>query len=53
MQGIQSFEKWHIMMADAKARNDKGMQRSLEKVKNTLDIHKIADYSEEMTGEPL
>jgi len=36
-------------MADAKARNDKGMQRSLEKVKNTLDIHKIADYSEEMT----
>ena len=49
VQGIQSFEKWHIMMADAKARNDKGMQRSLEKVKNTLDIHKIADYSEEMT----
>ena len=37
--------------ADAKARNDKSMQRSLEKVKKILDIHKIADYSEEMTEE--
>ena len=39
------------MMEDAKARNDKSMQRSLEKVKKILDIHKIADYSEEMTEE--
>ena len=51
VQGVQSFEKWHIMMEDAKARNDKSMQRSLEKVKKILDIHKIADYSEEMTEE--
>ncbi|MBQ5705021.1 MAG: DUF4091 domain-containing protein, partial [Bacteroidaceae bacterium] len=51
VQGIQSFEKWHIMMEDAKARNDKSMQRSLEKVKKILDIHKIADESEEMTEE--
>lgn len=49
VQGIQSFEKWQIMMEDAKARNDKGMQRSLEKVRKILDIYKIADESERMT----
>ena len=49
IQGIQSFEKWHIMMESAKAHNDKNMQRNLNKAINILDIHKIADHSEEMT----
>ncbi|MBQ3121974.1 MAG: DUF4091 domain-containing protein [Bacteroidaceae bacterium] len=51
VQGIESFEKWQIMMADAKANNDKGMQRRLNKLLEILDINKIANESERMTEE--
>ena len=51
VQGIESFEKWHIMMEDAKARNDKGMQQRLNKMLNILDFSKIANESERMTEE--
>ena len=39
------------MMADAKAKNDKGMQRRLNKLLEILDINKIANESERMTEE--
>ena len=51
MQGIESFEKWHIMMNDAKSRNDKSMQNKLNKLLEILDINKIANESERMTEE--
>jgi hypothetical protein len=38
-------------MADAKANNDKGMQRRLNKLLEILDINKIANESERMTEE--
>ena len=51
VQGVQSFEKWHIMMNDAKSRNDKSMQNKLNKLLEILDINKIANESERMTEE--
>jgi hypothetical protein len=51
VQGIESFEKWHIMMNDAKSRNDKSMQNKLNKLLEILDINKIANESERMTEE--
>ena len=51
VQGIESFEKWHIMMEDAKAKNNKSMQRRLNKLLEILDINKIANESERMTKE--
>jgi hypothetical protein len=51
VQGIESFEKWHIMMNDAKSRNDMSMQNKLNKLLEILDINKIANESERMTEE--
>ena len=51
VEGIESFEKWHIMMNDAKSRNDRSMQKKLNKLLEILDINKIANESERMTEE--
>ena len=51
VQGIESFEKWHIMMDDAKSRNDKSMQNKLNKLLEILDFNKIANESERMAEE--
>ena len=39
------------MMKDAKAKNDKNMQRRLNKLLEILDINKIANESERMAKE--
>lgn len=50
VQGIQQFEKFHIMMDAAKAKGDKGMQRRLNKLLEILDYKKIAEKGGEMTS---
>ena len=50
VQGIQQFEKYHIMMEAAKAGNDKAMQRKLEKLRSTLGYDKIGKECEKMTN---
>ena len=50
VQGIQQFEKFHIMMDAAKAKGDKGMQRRLNKLLENLDYKKIAEKGGEMTS---
>ena len=51
VQGIQQFEKYHIMMETAEKKGDKSMQRKLKSLLDGLDINKIVDESERMTNE--
>lgn len=49
IQGIQSFEKYHIIMKQAEKDGDRTVQRRLKHLLDELDIEKIADDSEKMT----
>ena len=46
VQGIQQFEKYKILHAEAVERGDKAMAAKLEALLRTVDIKKIATDSE-------
>lgn len=50
VQGIQQFEKYKILLADAKAKGNASRVRALEKLLKAIDLSKIATDSEKMVN---
>ncbi|MBR2318473.1 MAG: DUF4091 domain-containing protein [Bacteroidaceae bacterium] len=50
VQGIQQFEKYKILLAEAKAKGKNSSVKRLEKLLKTIDLGKIADESERMVN---
>ena len=50
VQGIQQFEKYKILLAEAEANGNKSRVKALKKLLKSIDVKRIADESEEMTG---
>ena len=50
VQGIQQFEKYKILLAEAKAKGNAPRVKALEKLLKTIDLGKIADESERMVN---
>ena len=50
VQGIQQFEKYKILLAEAEANGNKSRVKALKKLLKSIDVKRIAEESEEMTG---
>ena len=50
MQGIQQFEKYKILLAEAKANGDTSRVNALEDLLQSIDLGKIEDESETMVN---
>lgn len=50
VQGIQQFEKYKILLAEAKAKGNTSRVKTLEKLLKTIDVARIADESEKMVN---
>ena len=50
VQGIQQFEKYKILLAEAEAEGNTSRVRALERLLGTIDISKIATDSERMVN---
>lgn len=50
VQGIQQFEKYRILLAEAKEKGNMSRVKALEKLLRSIDIKKISTDSEKMTG---
>jgi hypothetical protein len=50
VQGIQQFEKYRILLAEAKEKGNTSRIKALEKLLRSIDIKKISTDSEKMTG---
>ena len=50
MQGIQQFEKYRILLAEAQAKGNTSRVKSLKKLLKSIDVKRIADESEEMVN---
>jgi hypothetical protein len=48
VQGIQQFEKYKILLDEARNRGDKATEKRLQNLLKKVDIRKIADESERM-----
>ena len=50
VQGIQQFEKYKILLAEAKAKGNTSRVKTLEKLLKTIEVARIADESEKMVN---
>ena len=50
VQGIQQFEKYRILLAEAQAKGNTSRVKSLKKLLKSIDVKRIADESEEMVN---
>ena len=50
VQGVQQFEKYKILLDEAKGSGNAAMQRRLEKLLEGVDITRIANESEKMVN---
>lgn len=50
MQGIQQFEKYKILLAEAEAKGNTSRVKALKKLLKSVDISKIADQSEKIAN---
>ena len=50
VQGIQQFEKYKILLAEAVAKGDKSTEKDLKKLLESINIKKISTHSEAMVN---
>ena len=50
VQGIQQFEKYKILLAEAVAKGDKSTEKELKKLLESINIKKISTHSEAMVN---
>ena len=51
VQGIQQFEKYRMLLAEAKEKGNTARVKALEKLLKSIDIKKISTASEKMTSD--